>query len=66
MKCPSCKAHVSEVYGTEKLSAQILRYRRCRTCGQRWRTTEEIQEDYIVAPSRPRRPKDGGPDDAVG
>jgi len=40
MKCPKCGGRMT-VYRTVSVNGTIIRYRKCRTCGNTAKTTEE-------------------------
>ena len=52
MRCPECGGH-GVVYGGQSVGTSRQRYRRCKTCGHRWSTWEEI-EDRAVRPHEPK------------
>ena len=53
MNCPKCKKSNDRVYGTEKAKNSRftrIRYRKCLSCGYRFKTVERI--DYKVMGSK--------------
>lgn len=49
MACPICR-NANSTYGSSKVStdgAMILRYRKCKTCGEQWQTVELDADMFI-------------------
>lgn len=68
MRCPACGSDEVEVYGTERLDADLVspglvrRWRRCMTCGAAWRTFEEWDGRGYWYCERVKRAADSNPD----
>jgi len=41
MECPFCKVRLSKTFDTRPEGQKIIRWRRCQSCGKKWKTEEE-------------------------
>lgn len=46
MECPKCGKNKTSINDTQKFSDHVRRYRKCKSCGLRFRTKEEIWRKY--------------------
>lgn len=59
MRCPKCDQFTSRVVETRQFTNEILRYRACRHCGDRFRTLErvDVPPEIVDLPAPSIRPR---------
>lgn len=57
MECPYCRHTKSRVIKTERLTKEVVRCRKCVSCGNYWLTNETVMKELSKRENEPEQAK---------